>query len=110
MLLGDGITTLYRQKDSSAAGGMPSYTWTAYWKSFFGEKTVGVNRYYTAQAHNDQIDMLIEVQRNREISAATDRAEIDGVFYRITQVQHVIDSDGLPMTDLALERIGQLNE
>ena len=49
--------------------------------------------------------MLIEVQQNRSISAATDKAEIDGVYYRIVQVQQVIDEDGIPMTDLALERV-----
>ena len=68
------------------------------------EKTVGTNRYYIAKAQNDRVDMLIEVQQNRSISAATDEAEIDGVYYRIVQVQQVIDEDGIPMTDLALER------
>ena len=73
--------------------------------TYYGEKTVGTNRYYIAKAQNDQVDMLIEVQRNRDISAATDRAEIDGVYYRIVQVQQVTDENGTPMTDLALERV-----
>lgn len=105
MLLDSGIVTIYRQENIAEAGDMPQYGWTQVWQSFYGEKTVGVGRYYVAMAQNDQIDLLIEVQRNRQLSAATDRAELDGTYYRIVQIQHVQDDDGLPMTDLALERI-----
>ena len=90
MLLGDGIVTIYRQEDTAQPGEMPEYA------------------YYTAMAHDDRTDMLIEVQRTRELSPATDRAEIGGAYYRITQVQQVTDDDGLPMTDLALERVNGL--
>ncbi|MDD6470484.1 MAG: hypothetical protein PUF64_05130 [Butyricicoccus sp.] len=57
MLLGDGIVTIYRQEDTAQPGEMPEYAWTQVWQSFFGEKTVGVNRYYTAMAHDDRTDM-----------------------------------------------------
>lgn len=118
MLLDSGIMTLYRQTNAFAPGEMPEYNWNPIWKSYYGEKTVGVNRYYTAMAHDDQTDMLIEVQRNRDISPAIDRVGIDrqyfgmepvegdnNIYFRITQVQQVIDEDGLPMTDLAMERV-----
>ena len=105
MLLDAGIVTILRQKDVSVAGEMPEYQWEKVWESYYGEKTVGTNRYYIAKAQNDRVDMLIEVQQNRSISAATDKAEIDCVYYRIVQVQQVIDEDGIPMTDLALERV-----
>ena len=121
MLLDSGIMTLYRQSNVSQPGEMPEYTWTEIWRSFYGEKTVGVNRYYTAKAHDDQTDMLIAVQRNRDISPATDRIGIDrkyfgmepiegdnNLYFRITQVQQAADEDGLPMTDLALERVDGL--
>lgn len=105
MLLDSGIVAIMRQKNISAAGEMPEYKWDKVWGSYYGEKAVGTNRYYIAKTQNDQVDMLIEVQRNRNISAATDRAEIDGVYYRIVQVQQVTDENGTPMTDLALERV-----
>lgn len=105
MLLDGGIVTLYRQKNISSLGDMPQYEWSPVWQSYYGEKTVGISRYYTGLAQNDHTDMLIEVQRNRDISTALDRAEIDGIYYRITQVQHLLDDDGLKMTDLALERV-----
>lgn len=105
MLLDSGIVSIYRQKNVAAPGKKPQYEWEQIWQSYYGEKTVGVNRYYTAMAQDDQVDMLIEAQRNRGISTATDRAEIDGVYYRIVQIQHVLDDNDLPMTDLALERV-----
>lgn len=121
MLLDSGIMTVYRQQNAALPGEMPQYTWTQLWQSFYGEKTVGVNRYYTAMAHDDQTDMLIEVQRNRNVSTATDRVGIDrqylglepvagdnNIYFRITQIQQVDDEDGLPMTDLALERVDGL--
>lgn len=121
MLLDNGIMTVYRQENVSQPGDMPQYTWSPVWQSYYGEKTVGINRYYTAKAHDDQTDMLIEVQRNRDISTANDRVGIDrrylgmesvdgdnNIYFRITQIQHIFDDDGLPMTDLALERVDGL--
>ncbi len=108
MLLDGGIVTIYRQRNTAGPGEMPSYGWDVWWSSYFGEKTVGVNRYYIAMAQDDQIDRMIEVRPNRGISPATDRAEIGGEYYRIAQAQHVLDEDGLPMTDLALERVSGL--
>lgn len=121
MLLSSGIMAIYRQRQVSQPGDMPQYEWRFVWQSYYGEKTVGINRYYTAKAHDDQTDMLIEVQRNRDISTANDRVGIDrqylgmesvdgdnNIYFRITQIQHVFDDDGLPMTDLALERVDGL--
>lgn len=121
MLLNSGIMILYRQSNVAQPGEMPEYAWKETWRSFYGEKTVGINRYYTAKAYDDQTDMLIEVQRNRDISSTTDRVginrqyfgmqEVEGdnnIYFRITQIQQITDEDGLPMTDLALERVGGL--
>ena len=105
MLLDGGILTLYRQENTAGPGEMPSYRWKAWWQSYCGDKAVGVNRYYIAKAQDDQIDRLVEVHRNRDISPAADRAGIGGRYYRIVQAQHVLDEDGLPMTDLSLERV-----
>ena len=105
MVLDSGVVTLYRQVLISENGDMPDYDWQPFWESYFGSKTVGVTRYYIAKAQNDNIDLLIEVQRNEDISAATDCAKISDKWYRITQIQHLTDDDGLPVTDLSLERI-----
>lgn len=109
MLLDAGIVGIYEQTLTSAAGAMPAASWSLIWQSYYGNKTVGINRYYTAMANNDRIDMLIEVNPNTNISPAAHRAKIGDVWYKIAQVQQII-VDGLPMTDLALERIGVEND
>lgn len=111
MLLDSGIVKIRRGKNISPAGAKPEYQYEDYFESYYGEKTVGINRYWAAKAHDDQADFLIEIQRNGGIRTS-DICYL-GPFmdapargqYKIIQVQHVIDEDGLPMTDLTLERI-----
>ena len=87
---------------------MTAYTKT--WGSYYESRTVGVNRYYTAQQFGDRADVLVRVPRTYLIGPAEDRITLspysheDGNAYRITQKQDVLDDDGLPATDLTLER------
>lgn len=106
MLLDSGIVTIYRQENIAEAGDMPQYGWDAglavlLWGKDRWRRTLLCGR----GLRTTKLILLIEVQRNRQLSAATDRAELDGTYYRIVQIQHVQDDDGLPKTDLALERI-----
>ena len=56
--------------------------------------------------------MVVRVQRTWELSPATDRVILQPFgwqdnnpgAYKIVQVQQVADEDGLPATDLTLER------
>lgn len=115
MLLDSGIATIYRYANSAQPGEMPQPSWdTQVFASYYGDKTVGIQRYWTASAHDDQADMMIEIQRCAAITTA-DRCILQPVLdeaaagpYKIIQVQHVVDDDGLPMTDLTLERIESL--
>ena len=110
MNLDSGIARICRCTETATPGELPGETWAEVWASYYGEKTVGVHRYYTAKAANDQVDAVIWVQRNRDIFPVRDRVQLDdGTFYRITQVQHVEDEDGLPMTALSLERLEGLD-
>ena len=53
---------------------------------------------------------MARVQRTYELRPASDRIVLspfsheDGRVYRIIQLQQVLDDDGLPVTDLTLER------
>ena len=81
------------------------------WGSYYADMTIGVNRWYTAQQHGDRPDHLVRVQRVYDLKVGTDRVllspfawrDMEGA-YKITQIQQVTDSDGLPATDLTLER------
>lgn len=105
MILGDGIVTVVREVNVAEKGRLPKYEYTEICKSYYAQKTVGMNRYYIAKGQNDNIDMLIRIQHSNDIHPATDKARIDNEYYRITQLQQIIDEDGLPMTELSLERI-----
>lgn len=117
MLLDGGIATIWKPVDVSEPGGMPKVRYTEkYFQSYYGEKTVGINRYWTAQAHDSRADILIEIQRNAGIST-NDRCQLtpffdsaEAAYYKIVQCQHVLDEDNLPMTDLTLERIDDIDE
>lgn len=117
MLLDSGIATIWRAKTTSMPGNMPKEDFSEeYFKSYYGNKTVGITRFWTAKAHDDTADFLIEIQRNAGISTA-DRCQLTpyldaemGGYYKILQVQHVTDENGLPMTDLTLERIYVIDE
>lgn len=111
MLLDSGKATIRRGINTAPAGAKPVYQYTDFFESYYGEKTVGINRFYAAKAHDDQADFLIEIQRNGGIRTSDVcyltpfmDAPSTGV-YKIIQVQHVFDEDHLPKTDLTLERI-----
>lgn len=70
----------------------------------FGERTVGMKRFYAARAASTEITRLIQVPRQPAIEAVN-RAVIGGTEYRIEQVQHIIDSNP-PATLLTLRKIG----
>lgn len=117
MLLDAGIATIWRGRNTAEPGYKPVMVYDClYFQSYYGEKTVGITRYWTAQAHDGQADVLVEIQRNAGISTG-DRCQLcpyydsaqEG-YYKILQVQQVTDEDGQPMTDLTLERIDAIDE
>lgn len=115
MRLDNGLATIKRGTYSASSASMPSVVWTEIYTSYYGEKTVGINRYYAALDHDDRADLIIEIQRNGGITTA-DQCVLDSLTdsgtsgtYKIIQVQHVLDDDGNPMTDLTLERVSGID-
>lgn len=117
MLLDSGIATIWRLELTNQPGEMPTEAYTnQVFKSYYGDKTVGFQRYWTAQAHDSQANFLIEIQRNAGITTA-DRCQLKPYldveaagYCKIIQIQHLLDDDGLPVTDLTLERIDAIDE
>ena len=66
-----------------------------------------------AQGVNERVDMLIRIWRTTEahigMYAVLSHSENDGQ-YRITNVQQMLDEDGLKVTDLTLQRMDDLYE
>lgn len=70
----------------------------------YGRRVLGGKRFYAARAASITIDLLIEVPRQFSITAAHN-AVIEGMRYRIEQVQHIDDTNP-PSTVLTLRKIG----
>ena len=86
-------------------------TYKQIWGAYYQDRTIGIQRWYTAQQHGDRPDCLVRVPRTWELSTATDRVILEpfgwqdnGGAYRIVQIQQVMDEADLPVTDLTLER------
>ena len=117
MLLDAGIATIWRGRNAAPGGSLPKMVFdTQYYRSYYGDKTVGITRFWTAKSYNDRADLLVEIQRNAGISTA-DRCQLEPAFdaaaagyYKILQVQHLLDEDGQPVTDLTLERVNAIDE
>lgn len=110
MLLNDGIASFYRFDDSIGSGNMPEKSMTQYHSGWYGERTVGFSRYFTAQQASTRVDKLIRVLHpSHDISIRADDVCVlrDGHVYKIVQAQFIYDEDaGRPCIDISLERVG----
>lgn len=70
----------------------------------FGNRVVGMKRFYAARAATIEINKLIQVPLQSSIDA-TNRVVIGTLEYKIEQVQHLKDTNP-PATLLTLKKIG----
>lgn len=115
MTFDDGIVGVYELTQVKVPGKMPTEGLSLKERFYFGYETLGINRYYTALQANQQIEAVISIPGWNTIKANTHIAVIadpDGLLdstcdqYRIVMVQPTTDEDGLRITRLSLERIG----
>lgn len=104
MLFDSGTVTICRLVNKAEAGQMPDEHLTTVCAHLFGERTVGYGRQYAAKGVNEQVDLLIRFWQDRRVRIGM-YAVIDGEQYRIDNVQHLLDGDGLKVTDLTLQRL-----
>lgn len=112
MLLDSGLLSVFQAENTAEKGEKPKLEYTKkIFESYYADKTVGVSRFWTAKAQDNQIDLLLRIQRNAHVSPIhrclvqdfSDEA-ING-WYKILQAQQITDEDGLPATELSLQRI-----
>lgn len=102
-----GKVTICDLVNTADAGAMPVEKLSPVTAALFEERAVGYNRFYAAQGVNQQIDLLIRVWRMAvQIGqyAVLEMSENNGQ-YRITNVQNLMNDDGLKVTDLTLSRL-----
>lgn len=101
MIYDSGIVEIY-SVPSFGNGDLPSTQGVLKGKQYFGTRTLGFNRYYTAKANQDRIDKVIECWTIPEVDTS-DYAVIGGQRFRIVMVQYSTNDDGLPIMVLSLE-------
>lgn len=112
MVLDAGIATVLRGHDIAENGQMPNVVYDIeITKSYYAEKTVGIQRFYAAKSNDNQADLMIEIQRCGSVRTS-DICRLEAFYdsgvsgdYVVVQAQHVLNEDNLPMTDLTLQRI-----
>ena len=109
MLFDAGILLLCRAVDQSEPGGMPCLKLELVSKHWFGERTIGYGRQYAAMGVNEKIDLLARIWEDRSARIGM-YVIIDDVQYRIGNVQHLMDENGLRVTELSLERLEEKYE
>lgn len=96
---------------ASDPGAMPVDSYAEYYQGYYEERTVGIQRYWTAKSFQDEISELVRIHRLGTVKTNDlvrlqpfyDTAEAGA--YRVVQVQNLYDDDGLPVTDISLERV-----
>lgn len=108
-----GTLSLCTLVNTAAPGTMPKERLHEIAQSYFEERVVGFSRYFTARGVNEQADLMVRAWRMPEAQAGMyavlDKSEYNGQ-YRIVQVQHLLNDDGLKVTDLTLARLGDFYE
>lgn len=110
MTYDDGLMTICRLEYPPNQGQMPKAQLQELWRHFYGARTIGYGRYYAAQGVNQQIDMLVRVWADPNIQIGMYAVLETGEQYRIDNVQHLLDDDGLKVTDLTLRKVDDLYE
>lgn len=100
----DGIVDIREKVNIAALGDKPMYDFRTRVSLYFGYEKTGIVRNYAAKQAGDTLDDVIHVYQDRSISAGRDIAEINEREYKILQVQHGTDDDGIAVTVLSLER------
>ena len=102
----DGVVKIYSVADESELGEAPAPNLTLKCVLRFKRRTVGVKRYWAAKQENVQADQLLRVAGLASVSTQ-DIAAVDGVQYRIQQVQYPEEAQPAVM-DSTLERMEQV--
>lgn len=105
----DGVVKIYDVTNIAVNGAMPVEKLTLKQTLRYKERTVGLNRYWTALQANVRVSYVLRCQRLRGVSTQDVAIPNDGTQYRIVQIQYPEDINP-PVMDLTLEKISQKYE
>lgn len=107
MTFDDGIVRVYAVENIALAGMKPRHGLKFKSQHYFGFETVGITRYRSAMQTQNQISDLIHIWQDRDITAKDICILEDGRQYKCGLVQHLENEDGLRITKIELERMGE---
>lgn len=117
MILDKGVCTVFRRTDVSQPGGMPVFSHTMIYQSWYGELSFETSPANPTQERTElRTDARIRVQQNRELKqydvvVLRQVADFSAVaanepVYSIQRAYHGMDDDGpTPITDLTLQEV-----
>lgn len=105
MLLDSGVLRICTLKQIGQNGKMPKQQLVPGQRKYYGERVVGYGRQYAAMGASERVDMLARIWQDRTVRIGMYALDGLGDQYRIGNVQHLTDEDGLKVTDLSLERL-----
>lgn len=104
MILDSGVLSVYRVDYHEGAGPAAARpTLTPRLTVQYGERVVGITRYYEAAKVGRQIDRTVRIWRQPGITVR-DVCRLEDQWYLIRKVTPTADEDGLLVTDLDLEQ------
>lgn len=110
MILDKGIMTLMRIPENHGKdGNMASGELEQYHICWYGERTVGMSRFYSAQQANTNIDKVVRIRYTPGLDVRADDVAVlkDKSRYRVAQAQYLQDDEsGMNVIDISLERVG----
>ncbi len=106
MTFDDGIIKIYTVGNIAEPGAKPVKGLVFSESFYFGYDTLGINRYYTALQAHQQIEAVVNIPGFNQIPVEA-VAEIDDKQFTVQMVQQMTDEDGLRITRLSLERLGE---
>ena len=107
MTFDDGILKICRAVNIGEAGMKPVIRLEEKESFYFGYDNLGINRYYTALQARQTIEAVVNIPGWSDISALDVCVMEDGRQYKLAMIQPTMDENGLRVTKLSLERLGE---
>lgn len=107
MTFDDGIVKVYEKINRAGKGELPKPVLSLKAWHYFSYGVLGYGRYYEAKRLDEQLEDVINIERNRQIHVDDIVILEDGTQCRISTVKHVKDEDGIEYTELALAHINE---
>lgn len=107
MTYDDGILKIYRVENVAEAGKKPVLKLYFKGRYYYHQETLGYGRYYAALNAGQRISAVFAVPGWEDIQAEDICVPEDGQQYKVQITQRAKDEDGIQMTRITLERLGE---